>query len=533
MSGATDSAVAVAKRRADRAWTDRSAWDALYTECYDYAIPNRRPARKGRSKRLGMKIYDMTAPTSVMHGASTLVRQLIPPGQEPFTIEAGPLLASRLPESDVMQLNRDLAGAARQVHPFFKAGDFDAAMHTTAIDLFVGTGAIMPMKGPSIEEPVLFVNIPIDEIALQCDVFGRVFFVSWRTEASYEEIKRSWPNGRFSDAFNAKAKNNPSQTVELYQDFERRPDGYWRFVAYSSTDCQQFIVSAVTRARPIATPRFYRGPGETLGRGPLLMALPTIKTANKAQEIALKSAAIQMVGIWAFRSGGTFNPDTVRVGPGEFWPLQSTGGVLGPDVTRLDPPNARFDIARMVIGNQRDQIREALLDTRIVDDGGTPASASEIAARVQQASQAHIGAYGSLVREIMPVLVPRTIEILNEWGIVQLPLPLNELVYSVEVVSPMTQALKADQLMAAVQYVELTSQLFATPGLDAIARRDKLREITRHALQVNPDLVPTEQEVEAAAQAQAGEQLAQIAGEAAVRAAPQMVAAANQNGAAA
>lgn len=533
MSESTESPVAAAKRRSLRAWTDRSAWDALYTECYDYAIPNRRPGRKGRSKRLGMKIYDMTAPTSVMHGASTLVRQLIPPGQEPFTIEAGPLLKARLPEADVMQLNRQLSSASKQVHPFFKAGDFDAAMHTTAIDLFVGTGAIMPMKGPSIEEPVMFVNIPIDEIALQCDVFGRVFFVSWRTEATYEEIKRSWPNGTFSDAFNEKARNNPGQTVQLYQDFERRPDGFWRFVAYTETDCDRFIVSGITRARPIATPRFYRGPGETLGRGPLLMALPTIKTANKAQEIALKSAAIQMLGIWAYRAGGTFNPDTVRVGPGEFWPQQSTGGVLGPDVTRLDPPNARFDIARMVIGNQRDQIREALLDTRIVDDGGTPASASEIAARVQQASQAHIGAYGSLVREIMPVLVPRTIEILNEWGLVQLPLPLNELIYSVEVVSPMTQALKADQLMATVQYVELASALFATPGIDQLARRDRLREIVRHALQVDPELVPTEQEMAQAAEAQAAEQAAQVAGEAAVRAAPQLVQAANENEAAA
>ena len=42
-------------------------------------------------------------------------------------------------------------------------------------------------------------------------------------------------------------------------------------------------------------------------------ALPTVKTQNKAQELALKAFAIQMLGIWAYRSGGTLNPDT------DFW----------------------------------------------------------------------------------------------------------------------------------------------------------------------------------------------------------------------
>ncbi|MDZ7822572.1 MAG: portal protein [Ahrensia sp.] len=124
----------------------------------------------------------------------------------------------------------------------------------------------------------------------------------------------------------------------------------WQFAAFTEY-CDEFIVSAFSKAKPIATPRFYRGPGEAYGRGPLMMALPTIKTANKAQEIASESAAIQMLGIWAYRAGSAFNPNAVKAGPGEMWALESTGGILGPDITRLDTPNARFDIAKMVIGD--------------------------------------------------------------------------------------------------------------------------------------------------------------------------------------
>lgn len=528
-----DSPAKAQKKRADRAWDDRSGWDAVYNKAYDYAIPNRKPGKKGGSKSIAMKLYDMTAPTSVMHGASTLVRQLIPPGQDPFIMRTGPFLRSRLRESEALELDRQFAVMAKGVYPFFQAGDFDAAMHMTAIDLFVGTGGMMPMKGPSPEEPIIFVNIPMDELAIACNGWGRVHFVSWKREAGREEIKTTWPNGRYSDAFNAKLKTDPYSPVVLYQDFFQLPSGFWKFVAYTD-EADDFIVENYSRAKPIATPRFYRAPGEAYGRGPVLMALPSIMTVNKAQELALKSAAIQMLGLWGYRAGGTFNPDAVRVAPGEMWAMQSTGGVLGPDVARLDAPNARMDVARLVIAGQQDQIREALMDMRIHDDGGTPASASEIAAKLQQNSQAHIGAYGSIVRDLMPVVTARSIEILNEWGIVKMPLPINELLYSVDVVSPMASALKTDRLMATINYVEVTNALLSLPHLDKVAKRQTLLDTVRLALMVDPTLVPSAAEVKAAEDAEKQEAVAALAGEAAVKAAPQMVqAAANENGQAA
>lgn len=532
MADTTETAVKAQLRKADRVWNDRTGWDAVYNDAYEYAIPNRKPGKTAGSKRIGMKLFDMTAPTSVMHGASTLVRQLIPPGQDPFILNTGPLVRSRLPVAQATELDRQLAVMAKQIYPFFQAGDFDAAMHTTAIDLFVGTGAIMPMRGPSIEEPLIFVNIPIDEMAIAVNAWGRVHFMSWRREAGYEEILTAWPDGNFDEDFRNKAKSDPYGPVLLYQDFYQLSNGWWRFVAYTNKS-QDFIVTNTTRTKPVATPRFYRAPGEPYGRGPILMAMPTIKTANKAQEIALKGAAIQMLGIWGYRAGGTFNPDAVRVGPGEMWAMQSTGGLLGPDVSRLDPPNARMDIARMVIAGQQDQIREALLDHRIIDDGRTPASASQIAAQVHQNSQGHVGAYGSIVRELMPCVVARSIEILNDWGIMRMPLPVNELLYSVGVVSPMASALKADRLMATIQYVEMTNALFDLPHLDKVAKRQQLLDAIRLALMIDPELVPSEAEVQQAQQDENEQQAAAVAAEGAVRAAPQLVQAATQPQAAA
>jgi len=480
------------RKRSDKIWAERAAWDDIYAQAYDYAIPQRRPGGASKSKRLSMAIYDMTAPSSVMHGAGQLVRQLF--GPTPFMIEPGPLLKNNLDAQELDTLTRQLALMQAQIYPFFQAGDFDAAIHETAIDLFVGTGAIMPMRGPSIEEPLIFVNIPFDQIATATDAWGRQHYISWKTTLGAEEIVRAWPEGNFSREFKERARNNPYSEIELFQDFQRLPDGRWLFMAYAQEN-PDFIVKNITLARPIAVPRFYKAPGEPYGRGPLLLAMPTIKTVNKAQELALKAAAIQMLGIWGFRAGGTFNPDAVKVGPGVFWPMQSTGGVLGPDVSRIDPATGRLDVARMVIGGAQEQIREALFDTRLSNEGGTPASAMEIAARLQQSAKVHIGAYGRLINEIMPVLVVRTIEILNEWGLVQMPLPLNPLLYSINVVSPMAMAMKADGLVAATNYAQLVMQIAGQEQFARFVHLDRFVARAREALLVDPDITPTRQEV--------------------------------------
>ncbi|YBV97535.1 portal protein [Phyllobacteriaceae bacterium JZ32] len=523
MADSGENPVAAQKRRADRCWVERTAWDAIYCEAYDYAIPQRRPGGRGKSKRLGQLIYDMTATTSIMHGSGQLVRQVFPPGQPPFIMEPGPLLKARLPERELDVLTREFSVMQKNVYPFFQTGDFDTAMHETAVDLFVGTGAIMPIKGPSIEEPLLFVNIPFDEIACSTDIYGRQNLISWKRMFGREAIIEAWPKGRYTEDFRQAAKDRPYDEVELYQDFFRLPDGRWRFVAYTPKE-PQFIVSNISRARPIAVPRFYRAPGEPYGRGPLLMALPTIKTVNKAQELALKSAAIQMLGIWGYRAGGTFNPDAVRVGPGEFWPMQSTGGILGPDVSRIDPASGRMDIARLVIGNGQDGIRDALLDTRLTNDGGTPPSAMEVAAKVRQNANVHIGAYGRLVNEITPVIVPRSIEILNEWGLIQMPIPLNPLLYALNVVSPMAMALKADRLQASANYVAIAAEIGGGPqNLGRYVNLDRYMKQTREALIVDPDIVPTPQEIEQAMAAAQQQQLAAQLGAMGERAAPQLV----------
>lgn len=518
------------KQRSARAWSDRAPWDAIYRDAYDYAVPQRRPKASEQRNRVE-KLYDMTAPMAAMNFAGNLQRDLFPPGQEPFTIEPTTLL-----NQAVMQqfgtvgrdrLERELHSSSQMMHPFFMSGDWDTSVHECCVDLAMGTGALLPIQGPP-SDPLQFAALPFDQIAILVDGRGKMTLCSWKQEMDCDQIYHNWPNANWPEDFKDLRKSKPNHEMELYQVFwkDPAPGGGWHFCAYAH-NFEREIIHERYRTQPISVPRYYRIPGEAYGRGVVLTALPSIKTLNKAQELALKSAAIQMLGIWAYRSNGTFNPNTARMGPGEFWAMQSTGGVLGPDVQRLDTASGSLNVAQLVIGNLQDQVKAAMFDTRLPDYQGTPRAASEIAARLRQKADVHIGAFGRLVHEIMPVIVPRAAEILADMSILQSAIPIDQLLYAVRVRSPMQAALNADRLAAIANYFEMVSAIAGPNNAPLYVDIDKTLTKIGEGLQIDKTLIPdTEKraEIEAKMREQQRQQLEMMMAAEAAKAAPKVIA---------
>lgn len=488
MADTSLSPVARQKARADRAWDLNAPWAQLYQDAYDYTIPQRRPGGQGKQKTLADKIYDMTAPTSVMHLAGELQNRLF---AGPPVLEAGPLARQAIGPRGTEVLNRKLEEVAQFIYPFMQAGDLDTATHETCIDLGIGTGVLLPLRGTP-EQPIIFLAPPADEIAVMGDAYGRQSLISWKSTVTREGVIEAFKDGSFTREFRDAATLRPNDEFTLYQDFWRLPDGRWRFAAYLDRDNGlQFIAEETYLTKPIAVAPYYRVPGEQRGRGPILLALPSIKTLNKAQELALRAAAIQMLGIWGYRAGGTFNPDTVRPGPGAFWPMQSTGGILGPDVQRLDPAGGRLDVSRMVIEGMQQQVREALMDTRLQPSPGTPRSASETAALIQQNARVHLSGFARLWRSIHPVIVPRCAEILHSFGYLGGLMSFNELIVSVSVRSPITAQMKAAELMNLAQYIEMLVATFGPQRLEEFVFADEVDDQMAEALSIARRLRPT------------------------------------------
>ncbi|WP_281932187.1 portal protein [Roseibium album] len=521
------------RERSQQAWNDRSPWSALYDEAYRWVVPMRRPGGHGAAGLDLDHLFDMTAPTSAMHFAGNLQRDLFPSGQQKFNLIAGPVTAAALSRDEKKSYNRILGRQSELLHPFFLAGDFDTAIHECCVDLSVGTGGLLPLRGTP-DRPLKFAAIPFDQLAILVDHCGQPFLVSWKQVMTYDQLREQFKTGKFGRKFEQKYTNKGSQKLTVIQDFFKDPRGYqygWHFVARVDNEDEHFDHERYA-TQPIAVPRYYRIPGEAYGRGVVLTALPSIRTVNKAQEIALKSAAIQMLGIWGYRAGGTFNPDTVRIGAGEFWSMQSTGGMLGPDIQRLDPASGRQDVANMLIGNLQEQIREAMLDTRLPEHAGTPRSASEITAHLRQRADVHIGAFGRLVREIMPVVVPRSIEILHGFGIMsQVPMQLDQLLYSIDVQSPMAAALNADRLASIANYLEFVGAVAGPEKVELYANLDEIMDKVADGLQIDKSLIPDEDQkkaMEQKIQDRQEAQLLQLFGQEMAKQAPSMLANASQ-----
>lgn len=509
----------ITRRRArmNLLWTKKAPYEAIFRECFDLFMPNRRPGRTGKTAKPPVEIFDMTGPNSARHFPGELKRIVIPDGQ-PFIVRAGPLIANKLKASELVQWNAKLGLLSSAIYPFFQTGKFDDAINDAFTDLAVTNAYIMPLKGPSIEEPLFFRCLPTDQVAVQWDGYGRLGVLNWKKQATLEEIFDQWPNGKYPPDFAKRLKEKPDDMVTLLQDFERVKSGGWQFTAYMERDGEA-IVTESYKTQPVAAIRFYVTPDDDYSLGPVPFALPTVRTQNQAQKLALKAFAIQMLGLWGYRAGGTFNPDTVKLAPGAFLPMQSTGGVMGPDISRLDASTGRIDLARMLLSTGQQQIRDALLDTRLVDDGGTPASAQEIAAKIRQNANTHVGSNGRVINDLLPVLVPRGMEILSKWQLLPDLMTFNELLVSIEVVSPMARALKVAEFEAAAQYLQFLMQLDAE-NVDLYIIKDELAALVREALMVPGRVVPDEKQKEAAAQAAQQRQQAAMLAQMATKAAP-------------
>ncbi|WOK20614.1 portal protein [Rhodopseudomonas palustris] len=481
------------KKRAQRAWSNRAFWDGLYNDAYEFAIPYRQPASKvGKGSQRVERVYDATAIKSAFQSAGQLHQDLFPPGF--FKLAPGPIANLRLDKEGKAAMAAKLEEITSVVSAFFQSGEFDMASAETCLDLLVGTGVLFPLEGDD-DNPVRFICIPFDEIAVDNDAYGKVNAIFWQTRLTRRAIYDAFPDGTFPADFMGQHNSAPDEEMDLAQDFIFDPKAKrWIFCAYL-TSSEVPITEEDYRTQPMAVGRYHRVPGEPYGRGPILLALPTIKTLNKAVELTLKAAAIQMLGIWGYRPGGAFNPDTVRLGPGEFWPMQATGGVLGPDVTRLDVAAGRIDVSQLVMQELRMQVQAMLGDDSLPDKGATPISASEVMARMKRISQNYLGAYGRLVNEIVPVIVRRVIEILYRRKLIDVDIEIDALLVKIDVLSPIASAVKAAAHSRIIEFIQLVVAVKGSPmAADLIVKiDDALRAIGEEQLPASLIRTPAEQ----------------------------------------
>jgi len=452
----------------ERRATAAREWDLfkpLYEEAYQFAIPYRRglTTSSAGEKRVD-RCFDMTAITGAFRFAGKLQQDLCPPGEEWLKLEPGPLVTG----SERDQLARELETISRQANAMFMTGDWDLAFHEMGLDLAAGTGAMIIDDAPKLWQArgklASFAAIPSEEVLLEPGLFGDVGGVFWKRKWAGRLLKAQWPKGQYSDRLERQISEKPNDPVEVCQDLTLDYEtGIRHFHVYDTgaAEAEPPIFTREYRASPWLTPRYFRVPGETWGRGPILLAMPAIKTLNKAQELTLKAAAITMLGIYTAVEDGVFNSATSSVSPGAFWKVRSNGGVLGPSVSRL--PEPRIDLSQIVLNELRMAVQGAMMDQSLPPDGAAVRSATEILERVKRLASDHVGAFGRLVHEIVLPAGERALEIAYDAKIISVDVSIDQLLVKTRVTSPIAVARYAAQAQKSVEYAMIVRSLMATP----------------------------------------------------------------------
>jgi hypothetical protein len=214
----------------------------------------------------------------------------------------------------------------------------------------------------------------------------------------------------------------------------------WRYeVVHQSS--KERIVADVYAEEPCFTPRWTKIPGFSYGIGPFVMALADIKTLNKIKEYMLRSAALNIFGVYTVASSGTFNPSSVSLTPGAFIPVERNGGPSGPSISPL-PRNGDFQMQQFLVQDLQDSIRKSLLDNRMPVETAQPKTAFEIAERIKEFQQDIGSAFGRGMHEFVQPLFKRILGILERKGLISLPedFSLDNFFYQVAVISPIAKA---------------------------------------------------------------------------------------------
>jgi hypothetical protein len=209
---------------------------------------------------------------------------------------------------------------------------------------------------------------------------------------------------------------------------------------------------------PWVVSRYMKVAGEDFGRGPLVSAIPDIKTLNKTLELLLKNASIACAGVYTAADDGVINPANIRITPGSIIPVARNGGPQGASLAPL-PRSGDFNVSQIVINDLRMSIKKTLLDDTLPPDNMSARSATEIVERMKELAQNMGSAFGRLITETMTPIVAKVLNIMDKKGLIELPLKVNGLEVKIIPISPLAKAQNLEEINEIMQFVQIAGSL--------------------------------------------------------------------------
>ena len=480
-------------KRQEKAEARKEEWRTIYEECYEFALPQRNlytgyyeGRTPGQNKMA--RVFDATAVNSTQRFANRIQSALFPPYRSWCTLHPG----NNIPNERKAEVREALEIYSQRMFDVIRQTNFDLAISEFLLDLCVGTAVMLVQPGDE-EVPVRFVPVPQYLVSLEEGPNGTVDNVYRKLRIRGDVIQRQWPDAQIPERLQQMITDKPEEEIDLIEAtvFNADEDVYCYHLIWPKEKIGNELVYRTMSISPWIVARFMKVPGEVYGRGPLVTALPDIKTLNKVKELVLKNASIAVTGVYTAADDGVLNPQTIQIKPGAIIPVARNGGAQGESLRPLRPATD-FNVAQLVINDLVNGIKQMLFDNSLPPDNMSARSATEIVQRMKELSQNLGSAYGRLITEAMTPLVRRILYVMDEMNLIDLPLNVNGLEVKVVPTAPLAQAQNMDDLDSVLQFAQIAMQ-FGQAGMMAI-NQDEMVSYIAEKMGVPQSLLNTPEE---------------------------------------
>jgi hypothetical protein len=444
-------------KRHELALVKKEDFRNLYEEAYEFALPQRNlydghyEGKVGGNKKMN-RVFDSTAINSTQRFANRMQSGIFPPQRKWCRLEPG----SEIPMDRRQEAQLALDVYAEKMFAALKQSNFDIAIGEFLLDLCVGTAVMMVQPGDDVN-PINFIPVPQYLVAFEEGADGQVDNVYRRIRLKGEVIQKQWPDAKIPKELQDKIDQKPTDDVELVEAtiMDQKRGDYCYHVIHKQS--KQELVYRRMRVSPWIVSRYSKVAGEIYGRGPLITALPDVKTLNKTLELVLKNASLAISGVYTAADDGVLNPNTVKIMPGAIIPVARNGGPQGESLRPL-PRSGDFNVSNIIMNDLRQNIKRILLDESLPPDNMSARSATEVVERMKELSQNLGSAFGRLINETMIPLVTKILNVMDDRGMIDLPLKVNGLEVRIQASAPLAQAQAMEEVEKVMNYAQIAAQ---------------------------------------------------------------------------
>lgn len=492
-------------KRYEDARVNGELWQDLHREAYEYAIPNRNTLKNAvpetkqtPGQKLNRRVYDTTAVDAAIGFTSKLNSILTPPFVHWANLqvpETSLLIESQLnPEQQQQkkQLNDLLELSTDILFKYINKSNFQLAINESYYDLIIGTMSLLVKEGTD-SDPFNFVSVPISNVFLEKGPWGTITNVwQYYNDVPGRNILQMWPKAKLSQQIITIINNQLNPLFSFIEGnlYNHKTDKYYYFVIEENT--RDIIYKVETQSSEWIVARWSVLPGENYGRGPVINALPSMKSLNEMAKAAILGGYLRIMPPLEISQSSGININNLSIEAGALWPVNNIGGsgrAIQPVEFGGEPSFGQFSMQDL-----RNQINALLFADALGPIQQPVRTATEIQIRQQNLAEKIGPAFGRLEVELLSKIVKRCVYILNKKGLIP-DIKIDGREVEIDYQSPLAKSQDEKEVQSLVQMNQIL-QTFVGPQLSAGAFKiQELATWLADKLSIDSNLINSPQDV--------------------------------------